>query len=233
MSLPRFAVASSWPLGQETRCDSGHPAVGAGKQCFVRSVSGPLTLGDTMSDVDCRAPDKHCLEGTTVLVVEDEVRFSRILQRYLKLSGVSPIEAVDGGQAIRILEQDDGDRVDAVLTDLKMPVVSGWELIAVLRECRPHLPVVAMSATDPPPALLGDVPLLNKPFLPEQLLETLAPLVRRSRKLREQSRQQRADAAGVRSEARYQTFMARQERCRTGDMMATLLGYRASQRQRL
>ena len=166
-----------------------------------------------------------------MLLVEDEVRFSRILQRFLKLSGVSSIEAVDGGQAIRIL-QEDGDRVDAVLTDLKMPVVSGWELIAVLRECRPHLPVVAMSATDPPPALLGGVPLLNKPFLPEELLVTLAPLVRQSRRIRQQSRQQRADAAGVRSEAQYQTFVAEQERCRSGDMMAALSGYRASQRQR-
>ena len=186
-----------------------------------------------MSDVNCTAPDEHCLEGTTVLVVEDEIRFSRILQRFLKLSGVSSIEAADGEQAIRILEEDDGDLVDAVLTDLKMPVVSGWELIAVLRECRPHLPVVAMSATDPPPTLLGGVPLLNKPFLPEQLLVTLAPLVRQSRRIRQQSRQQRADAAGVRSEARYQAFIAREERCRSGDLMATLLGYRASQRQRL
>ena len=186
-----------------------------------------------MSELDFTVQDEQCLKGTTVLLVEDEVRFSRILQRFLKLSGVSSIEAVDGGQAIRILEQDDGDLVDAVLTDLKMPVVSGWELIAVLRECRPYLPVVAMSATDPPPALLGGVPLLNKPFLPEQLLETLGPLVRQSRRIREQSGQQRADAAGVRSEARYQAFVARQERCRSGDMMATLLGYRASQRQRL
>lgn len=184
-----------------------------------------------MSELDLTVQDEQCLKGTTVLLVEDEVRFSRILQRFLKLSGVSSIEAVDGGQAIRIL-QEDGDRVDAVLTDLKMPVVSGWELIAVLRECRPHMPVVAMSATDPPPALLGGVPLLNKPFLPEVLLVTLAPLVRQSRRIRQQSRQQRADAAGVRSEAQYQTFVAEQERCRSGDMMAALLGYRASQRQR-
>ncbi len=185
-----------------------------------------------MSDLDFTAQDEQCLEGTTVLVVEDEVRFSRILRRFLKLSGVSSIEAADGEQAIRILEEDDGDLVDAVLTDLKMPVVSGWELIAVLRECRPHLPVVAMSATDPPPTLLGGVPLLNKPFLPEQLLVTLAPLVRQSRRIRQQSRQQRADAAGVRSEARYQTFVAEQERCRSGDLRAALLGHRASQRQR-
>jgi two-component system C4-dicarboxylate transport response regulator DctD len=186
-----------------------------------------------MSDMDFPATDGQCLDGTTLLVVEDELRFSRILQRFLKLSGVSSIEAVDGEQAIRILEEDEGQQVDAVLTDLKMPVVSGWELIAVLRECRPHLPVIAMSATDPPLALLGGIPLLNKPFLPEELLATLAPLVRRSRQIRRQARQQRADAAELRSLAMYQTSVAEQERARSSDLRAALLSHRASQRKRV
>ena len=185
-----------------------------------------------MSDVDVAAIDGECLNGATLLVVEDEVRFSRILQRFLKLTGVSSIEAVDGEQAIRILEQDEGQQVDAVLTDLKMPVVSGWELIAVLRECRPHLPVIAMSATDPPWALLEGVPLLSKPFLPEQLLMTLAPLVHQSRQIRGQARQQRADAAEVRSQARYQRSVAEEGRTRSGDLMAALLSHRASQQKR-
>ena len=185
-----------------------------------------------MSDLDFTAQDGECLEGTTLLVVEDEVRFSRVLQRFLKLSGVSPIEALDGEQALRILEQDEENRIDAVLTDLKMPVVSGWELIAVLQECRPHLPLVAMSASIPATALLGDVPLLSKPFLPEQLLVTLAPLVRQSRQIRQQSRQQGAGAARVRSEARHQTFVAQQERECSDNLRAALLGHRASQRQR-
>jgi two-component system, NtrC family, C4-dicarboxylate transport response regulator DctD len=185
-----------------------------------------------MSYMDFPATDRQCLDGTTLLLVEDEVRFSRILQRFLKLSGVSSIEAVDGEQAIRILEEDEGQQVDAVLTDLKMPVVSGWELIAVLRECCPHLPVIAMSATHPPLALLGGIPLLNKPFLPEELLVMLAPLVLRSRQIRRQARQQRADAAGVRAEAMYHTSVAEQERARSADFRAALLSHRATQRQR-
>jgi len=184
-----------------------------------------------MSDVESTVPEEQCLEGTTLLVVEDEVRFSRILQRFLKLSGVSSIEAVDGEQAIRILEQDEGPQVDAVLTDLKMPVVSGWELIALLRECRPYLPVIAMSATDPPLALLRGVPLLSKPFLPEELLTTLAPMIRLSRQIRREARQQRADAAGIRSEANYQKIVAEHERARSGDLMSALLSYRASLRK--
>ncbi len=185
-----------------------------------------------MIDVEFPATDGQCPDGTTLLVVEDELRFSRLLQRFLKLCGVSPIEAADGEQAIRILEEDEGNLIDAVVTDLKMPVVSGWELIAVLRECRPHLPVIAMSATDPPLALLGGVPLLSKPFLPEQLLETLAPLVLRSRQVRRQARQQRAEAAEMRSLAVYQTSVAEQERAGSGDLRAALLSHRASQRTR-
>jgi two-component system, NtrC family, C4-dicarboxylate transport response regulator DctD len=182
--------------------------------------------------MDFPATNGQCLDGTTLLVVEDELRFSRLLRGFLRLSGVSSIEAADGEQAIRILEEDEGQRVDAVLTDLKMPLVSGWELIAVLRECRPHLPVIAMSATDPPLALLGGIPLLNKPFSPEELLVTLAPLVLRSRQIRRQARQQRADAAGVRSEAMYHASVAEQQRARSADFRAALLSHRASQRQR-
>jgi two-component system, NtrC family, C4-dicarboxylate transport response regulator DctD len=185
-----------------------------------------------MSDVDSLSTDGQCLDGTTLLIVEDEVRFSRVLQRYLRLSGVSPIEALDGEQAIRILEEDEEHLIDAVLTDLKMPVVSGWELIAVLQECRPDLPLVAMSAFVPSPDLLGDVPLLSKPFLPEQLLVTLSPLVQRSQEVRRQARQQRADAAEVRSLAMYHTSVAEQERARSGNLRAALLSHRASQRQR-
>src|SRR3954451_20749727 len=117
-----------------------------------------------MSDVNYPAKNDECLEDTTLLVVEDELRFSRVLQRFLKLSGISPIEALDGEQAIRILEQDEENLVDAVVSALKMPVVSGWALIAVLQACRPDLPVVAMSASTPCTTLLDDVPLLSKPF---------------------------------------------------------------------
>jgi hypothetical protein len=69
--------------------------------------------------------------------------------------------------------------------------------------------------------------------LPEELLATLAPLVRRSRQIRRQARQQRADAAELRSLAMYQTSVAEQERARSSDLRAALLSHRASQRKRL
>ena len=233
MSLPAF-----WPRVKLTFRDGlpsvtpvTPPLLGLRDAWIKRTVFRHPPFGDRMSDVDYPGKNDECLEGTTLLVVEDEVRFSRVLQRFLKLSGISPIEALDGEQAIQILEQDEENLVDAVVTDLRMPVVSGWELIAVLRECRPYLPVVAMSAIPPSPVLPADVPLLSKPFLPEQLLETVAPLIQRSRQLRGQAREQRADAAGVRSEAFYQRIVADHQRAWSSDLRSALASYRASLRE--
>src|SRR4051794_21061657 len=79
--------------------------------------------------------------GATLLMVEDEAWVRQALRRMLELEGISVVEAVDGDDAIRVVERDQAQLLDIVLTDLRMPVVSGSELIAVLLECRPALPV--------------------------------------------------------------------------------------------
>jgi two-component system C4-dicarboxylate transport response regulator DctD len=123
-----------------------------------------------------------CLpDGATVLIVEDDANVRRALRRMLELNGAVVVEAGDGGQAIDAIEGDREGRLEVVVTDLRMPVVSGSELIAVLRECRPDLPVVAVSAVDELLDALHDVPLLHKPFTEEQLFATLAPLVAKAR----------------------------------------------------
>src|SRR3954464_280903 len=117
------------------------------------------------------------IPGTTLLVVDDDPSFRRALRRLLELEQLSVIEVGDGEEAIRVMEQDEPQLLDAVLTDLAMPGVSGPELIAVLREHRPALPVVAMSAWDPVSSGLPPVPFLHKPFELEELIEALGPLV--------------------------------------------------------
>ena len=87
-------------------------------------------------------------DGAVLLIVDDDLFVRRALRRLLALEGTSVIEAADGEQALRLIEQDESQRLDVVLTNLLMPVVSGPELIAVLLQRRPTLPVVAMSALD-------------------------------------------------------------------------------------
>ena len=165
-------------------------------------------------------------DGASLLVVEDDVFLRRALRRLLVLEGASVVEADDGEQALQVIERDEAQLLDAVLTDLVMPVVSGRELIAVLLECRPALPVVAMSAFDPLSHDPPPVPFLKKPFGPEELFATLAPLVLGSQAMRRRARQARADAAESRGLADRQRTIARDQQAKSGDLMKALMELR-------
>jgi FixJ family two-component response regulator len=136
------------------------------------------------------------------------------------------VEAGDGEQALRVIEADAAQLLDVVLTSLLLPVVSGPELIAVLLECRPELPVVAMSALGELPADLPPVPLLRKPFDHEELVRTVAPLALSSQAMRRQARQARADAAELRSLAERQRAITRDQVAKSGDLMIALMQLR-------
>ena len=106
-----------------------------------------------------------------------------------------------------------------------MPIVSGHELIAVLLECRPALPVVAMSAFDDLRADLP-VPFLQKPFGSEELIGTVAPLVHRSQAMPRRARQSGAVAAESRSLAEGQLPRVRDQQAKSGDLMKALMQLR-------
>src|SRR5829696_4108006 len=172
--------------------------------------------------LDPQATRRH-ITGATLLVVDDDPSFRRALRRVLELERLSVVEAADGEQAIRVIEQDEAELLDAVVTDLRMPGISGLEFIEILRECRPGLPVVAMSGLLRLPPDLPPVPLLHKPFDPEELIGTVAPMVLRSPEaIRRQARQMRADAAESRSLAKWQHTIARDQMARSSDLIEAL-----------
>jgi DNA-binding NtrC family response regulator len=174
-------------------------------------------------------PQTACVripDGATFLVVDRNPFFRRALRRTLELEGISVVEAGDGEQALRVIEADAAQLLDVVLTSLLLPVVSAPELIAVLLECRPELPVVAMSAFGDLPADLPPVPLLRKPFDHEELVRTVAPLALSSQAMRRQARQARADAAELRSFAERQRAIARDQVAKSGDLMIALMRLR-------
>ena len=174
-------------------------------------------------------PQTTCVrvpDGATLLVVDHNPFLRRALRRTLELEGISVVEAGDGEQALRVVEGDEAPLLDVVLTSLLLPGVSAPELIAVLLECRPELPVVAMSALGELPADLPPVPLLRKPFDHEELVRTVAPLVLGSQAMRRQARQARADAAESRSLAERQRTIARDQMAMCGDLMIALMQLR-------
>ncbi|HXJ34367.1 MAG TPA: sigma-54 dependent transcriptional regulator [Candidatus Eisenbacteria bacterium] len=80
---------------------------------------------------------------TKALVVDDERKMRRILQMVLERMSIDSVVAETGAEA---LERFDREQVDLVLTDLKMPGMTGIELLSELRVRDPDLPVIVLTA---------------------------------------------------------------------------------------
>ena len=117
-----------------------------------------------------------------VLVAEDEESLRSMLSLVLTGAGYAPLLCEDG--AVAVAELDRQDRLDVALLDLRMPELSGPEVLARIRRHPAHhsLPVIAMSAySDELQAreLLsqGADAFLPKPFSVADLGELLARFV--------------------------------------------------------
>ncbi|MEV6845951.1 response regulator [Actinoplanes sp. NPDC051411] len=123
--------------------------------------------------------------GQRILVVEDEDGVRDIVCRILKKAGYDVRASGDPQEALKMC-LDGNLHVDALLSDVIMPGMSGTQLAAELRRTRPGLPVLFMSGytSGPKPGgqeLPPDAPLLYKPFQTDQLLQTLDQLLHRPR----------------------------------------------------
>ncbi len=102
----------------------------------------------------------------TLLVVEDDRATLSLYRAGLKgLQGFKIIMAENGGQALEMLRQ---EPVHVLVTDLNMPVMDGFNLIAKVSRFYPQIPVIVMTGLDESqhlntPLQLGAVRILTKP----------------------------------------------------------------------
>ena len=116
---------------------------------------------------------------TKVLLVEDDRHNLQALTIYLKLRGVQVEQAHDGFEALQKL---DHNTFHVVVSDLRMPGLSGLDLAKHIHQKLDGVPVVLMTGDPTAPALSGlnesDVfHLLVKPFVPDELVK----IIRRAR----------------------------------------------------
>jgi CheY-like chemotaxis protein len=83
-------------------------------------------------------------EPTRILVIDDDDFMRLSLTAYLEDSGLACLEAVSGEQG---LERFQRERPDLVITDLHMPGLDGYGVLAALRERSPATPVVLLSGS--------------------------------------------------------------------------------------
>ena len=115
--------------------------------------------------------------GQVILVVEDEDAVRDVVTRILTKASYQVIPAANPKDALEIIINP-AVHIDAMLTDVVMPEMSGPQLAAHLRDARPQVPVLLMSgytagALPGGPAAPGELPLIRKPFKPATLLQHL------------------------------------------------------------
>ena len=115
-------------------------------------------------------PEKNTLE--TILVVEDHPVVRDVVREILERAGFCVLAADSGAQALQI-ESTTQRTIHLLLSDVKMPDMSGPVVGQLLKKRRPDIRVILMSGYPD-----GDMLFLNygwhfieKPFLPARLVE--------------------------------------------------------------
>ncbi|MBI4848647.1 MAG: sigma-54-dependent Fis family transcriptional regulator [Nitrospirae bacterium] len=78
-----------------------------------------------------------------ILIVEDKESMARMLRETLELFAYEVVTAKDGAEGIKIIRE---NKVDLVLTDLKLPRKDGIEVLKASKDENPLVPVIVMTA---------------------------------------------------------------------------------------
>ena len=150
-----------------------------------------FTLHLPRADTDDLAPEPHSLTvrprgglpaGTTVLLVEDENLLRRALEHILQREGCRVLVADDGYDALAVARAFDG-RIDLVITDVVMPKLNARGMVVRLREGRPDVRVLHMSAYPREELLRRGLldhatNLLEKPFTGAEMMDAAREALR-------------------------------------------------------
>ncbi len=117
-----------------------------------------------------------------ILTVEDSPSTRRIIADALISKGHSVIDAGNGKEG---LEKAKGNKVDLVITDINMPIMDGFALIAELRKeaSYRYIPIVALTTESTTEKKMmgrdaGATAWIVKPFTPEKLIEVVNRVLR-------------------------------------------------------
>jgi PAS domain S-box-containing protein len=116
-----------------------------------------------------------------ILIIDDEEPIAELLGDALSGEGHSVEIAISGRQGVQLARH---SRYDMVLTDLGMPDISGWEVVARIRERTPEIPVVLVTGwgttiSKDEVHRSGVAAVVHKPFEIKELLQTTTTVLAR------------------------------------------------------
>jgi DNA-binding response OmpR family regulator len=117
-----------------------------------------------------------------LLIIEDEVKVANIIKQGFEENGFTAEVAYDGSIGLKMLKN---NRADAIILDVNLPVMNGYEVAAKIRESNPTIPILMLTA-------LGNIDdkiagfesgaddYLLKPFEFKELLIRITTLIKRN-----------------------------------------------------
>jgi PAS domain S-box-containing protein len=150
--------------------------VGRGSAFHVYLPVHSGTQGGKCAETDIASPALHGCGK--LLVVDDEPMVRHVAARMLRGLGYEVLEAADGLEALHCFRQY-GHEIDAVLLDMVMPGVSGWECFQALRHIRNTVRIVLSSGYGPDDDVMkmlrmGAAGFVQKPYGVNELSQVMA-----------------------------------------------------------
>ena len=124
-------------------------------------------------------------EAPTLLVADDDPGLRESLQRTLARAGYNVVTASDGRAALdQIQQQMQAGELDLVLTDLKMPGMTGIEVLRAAKALAPDVDVILLTAFGTIEEAVGAMKdgaydFITKPFRGEQLIKVVGKALER------------------------------------------------------
>ena len=116
-----------------------------------------------------------------ILVIDDEAIIREGLRQTLALEGYQVEVAANGKIGMEKLQK---DSFSAVISDLKMPIMSGIEVLKTIQVLQPHVPVIIITGFATVDSAVdamknGAFEYLTKPFLPDQITEKVQAAIKK------------------------------------------------------
>jgi DNA-binding NtrC family response regulator len=127
-----------------------------------------------------RAKESTTACRQTVLVVDDDLHILEVLDARLTSSGFVVLKAAEAKQAMAMIK---AHRVELMISDVKMPEMSGFNLFSEVRELYPDLPVIFLTAYGTIPDAVkalkaGVVEYFTKPFDGLELVKKVCEILK-------------------------------------------------------
>lgn len=124
------------------------------------------------------------MDGTYILVVDDESRIRKLLRDFFTAKGYQILEAEDGEKAIEVFEEN-RNKIKLILLDVMMPKLDGWSVLRKIRQ-ESNLPVIMLTARGEEQDELFGFELgvdeyISKPFSPKILVARVEAILKRTK----------------------------------------------------